>query len=453
MLAAWPLISLALVSKRDPVKAFTIIVIGGYLVLPVKTYFNAKGLPPIGKLEIIGLSALLALAFRRPPDFKWLLPHPFLKACLIIYIISPIFTVFTNADTLIEGTRILKGLELYDILSLTLTKVLTLVPVILAANYIKTRDDLTTFLKWLTILGAFYCLVVLFELRMSPQLHAWIYGFFPHSFAQHVRDGGYRSAAFLGHGLVVSFFLFTIVAAAIALWREKIRISPLPPIFIVVGLFCVLFLNKSLAAIGYGAAFLAICFFFKPRMHLLVAALLATATLSYPLLRGLDLVPTDYLVSVAEVAGPNRADSLGFRFYNEDILLEKAQERPIFGWGRYGRNRVYSKLTGLDESVTDGTWIIEFGQFGVVGFLSLFGLLVGPIVLLYRRRDTFGNDPLVTISALFLAFNGVELLLNSSLSPITWAFVGVLAARLGKAENPGYDIAHIPTLEGEVPTS
>jgi hypothetical protein len=98
------------------------------------------------------------------------------------------------------------------------------------------------------------------------------------------------------------------------------------------------------------------------------------------LLRSQDLFPTKSVVAAADYVSYDRAFSIDFRFENEDRLLAKASERPIFGWGGWGRNRVYDAETSSDVSVTDGAWIIELGQFGLTGFLSLFLLIVAPIV-------------------------------------------------------------------------
>src|SRR5258706_474550 len=51
-------------------------------------------------------------------------------------------------------------------------------------------------------------------------------------------------------------------------------------------------------------------------------------------------------------------------------------ERSLFGWGGYGRDRV---VNDEDKTVTDGLWIILFGQLGALGFLSVFGLMLLPI--------------------------------------------------------------------------
>lgn len=435
MLALWPIISLLFVSRRDPAKALTIISVGGYLLLPTRTAFDAPGLPAIGKDEIIALSAFLALGLRKPPDFHWL-PKPVLfKTLYILYFIGPIFTVLANADPLGYGPRVIRGLELYDVLGVIFARLSDLIPFSLAMNYLKTRQAQITFLKWLVILGLAYSVLVLFEIRISPQLHAWIYGFFPHSFGQQMRGGGFRAVVFLGHGLLVSFFMFTVFAAAVGLWRAKIKILPVPTAAIVAYLFTVLVLNKSLGSLLYGIFFFAVCVFLPTKRQLQCAAVLAAITLTYPILRGADLVPTDTLVSWAQSISEDRAQSLKFRFDNEDILLEKAEARPVFGWGTWGRNRVYSADTGEDISVTDGTWVIAIGTFGWVGYLAAFGLLfAGPIFLLPGYRVANSATIIAANVSFLLAINGIELLPNSSFSTLTLIMSGTLVGCINRIE-------------------
>ena len=79
-------------------------------------------------------------------------------------------------------------------------------------------------------------------------------------------------------------------------------------------------------------------------------------------------------MSLASSYNVERAESLQFRFEQERLLLDHAWKRVWFGWGRFGRNRVYNE-EGKDISVTDGRWIITMGSFGFVGFAAEFGLL------------------------------------------------------------------------------
>ena len=86
----------------------------------------------------------------------------------------------------------------------------------------------------LIVAGLCYSVPMLFEVRMSPQLHTWIYGYFPHSFVQQMREGGFRPVVFLGHGLLTAFFIMSAAVAAAAFWQTRTRRSgsrprPLPP--------------------------------------------------------------------------------------------------------------------------------------------------------------------------------------------------------------------------------
>ena len=81
-----------------------------------------------------------------------------------------------------------------------------------------------------------------------------------------------------------------------------------------------------------------------------------------------------YMLDAANSISEERAESLRVRFDNEQQLLERASQRFLFGWGRWGRSRIYDEY-GKDISLTDGRWVITLGQFGVLGFLAEFGLL------------------------------------------------------------------------------
>lgn len=62
---------------------------------------------------------------------------------------------------------------------------------------------------------------MLYEVRLSPQLHRIFYGYFPHSFAQQVRGGGFRPVVFLQHGLWVAFFAMMMTVVTFALWCQN----------------------------------------------------------------------------------------------------------------------------------------------------------------------------------------------------------------------------------------
>ena len=130
----------------------------------------------------------------------------------------------------------------------------------------------------------------------------------------------------------------------------------LPPPAIVGYLAVIQVLCKSAAALSYAILLGPLVRFASARFQLRVAVLLVAVALAFPLLRTVDLFPTTTLVETASAFSQERADSLQFRFDHEQALLQRASERFWFGWGRYGRSRVYDEY-GTDRSVTDGYWI------------------------------------------------------------------------------------------------
>jgi hypothetical protein len=112
--------------------------------------------------------------------------------------------------------------------------------------------------------------------------------------------------------------------------------------------------------------------------------------------------------------------------------LGHARERIWFGWGRFGRNRVYHGWQGRDSSVTDGYWIIILGTFGLVGFLAVFGLLAFTVLraaMALRFAQTTRDSELLAALALIVAINMIDLLPNASISPWTWLLAGALLGR------------------------
>jgi hypothetical protein len=165
-----------------------------------------------------------------------------------------------------------------------------------------------------------------------------------------------------------------------------------------------------------------------------VAVLFVLLALLYPTLRKYELVPLDRLVDAAESVSADRAESLAYRFENEQILLQHAHEQPWFGWGGWGRNLVHDPQTGKTETITDGRWIIVVGMFGAVGFVAEFGLLAAPVLLLGAR---IRRAPAELIGAgggtlaVILAITMIDMLINAPLVPYVWMIAGAL---LGQAE-------------------
>jgi hypothetical protein len=339
-----------------------------------------------------------------------------------------------NTDPIQIGDTFLPGVGPYDALSASVLQIIVLIPFFLGRQYLRGSEDVTEILRVLAIAGLVYSLPILFEIRMSPQLNNWIYGYFPSSFGQEVRDGGFRPVVFLGHGLAVAFFAMTTTVAAAVLWRTRTRIKRLPAGGVTAYLGFILVLCKTMSALLYAIVAVPLVRWASPRAQVRVASILVIIALSYPLLRVAELVPTTHILEIARKVDVKRAASLETRFKNEEELLQRAWERKWFGWGRYGRNRVYNGWRGKDTSITDGAWIITMGVFGLVGFIAKFGLLALPIFRVTKSlkfASTAQEKQYLAALALIVAINIFDLIPNSWLTPWTWLLVGAL---LGRAE-------------------
>jgi hypothetical protein len=69
--------------------------------------------------------------------------------------------------------------------------------------------------------GLIYVPLCLFEMRMSPQLHVWLYGFHQHNWRQAYRFEGWRPTVFMQHGLAVA--LWMVIAAMVGYWLWRTR--------------------------------------------------------------------------------------------------------------------------------------------------------------------------------------------------------------------------------------
>lgn len=385
-------------------------------------------IPAVDKSSIVGFSALVACIFFPPKNQTAGSPgFGLVEVFLLVYILGPVLTSQLNGDNIIIGYRFLPGVGLYDALSAAEAAIIFLIPFFLGRKFLTSEEDLQVMLRTLALSGALYSVLLLFEIRFSPQLHFWIYGYYPSEFVQTLRDGGFRPMAFMGHGLLAAFFLMASLLAASSFWRTRTP-AAVPWSVTTIYLGVVLLLCKSLGALVYGSFGSVLILFARPRTVVAVACILVTVALGYPMLRFFGLMPTSAIVEIAQSINSERAGSLQFRLDNEDQLLARALERPVFGWGRFGRSRIYDPESGKDISVTDGRWIIDLGQFGFMGFLAEFGLLG---LCVFRSAQIFKKAKpnvqlYIATLTLLLAINVIDLLPNSGLMPLTWLIAGAL---------------------------
>ena len=429
---SWPIFVLWSLIRYPVKKAIFISIVLSTLLLPSAFDANLPFLPPLDKDNIAGLSIVLFLLLLRK-KFKIFQPGLSTKLFIAYFIVIGI-TVELNTMPIIIGSKYLPGLTHHDTFSLIIRLIIYTMPFYLGRYFSTSLRDTELFLKIMVVTALVYTLPILFELKMSPQLHYIAYGYQPSQFVQEIRENGYRPMVFVGHGLGLAFWMSTCVLAASALLKNKIRATILSPLALICYLFVILIFCKTWSATFY--ALLGMIFILKSRPATQVkwSLILAALVILYPVTKVNGIFPEKEIISVVSQYNPERAQSLEFRFQNENEMLAHALERPYFGWGNWGRNRIYSKWDGRDLSVVDGRWIAELGTNGWVGFMVCYLIFLTP---LYYAHKSFKyikepkDQVFFAALAVILTICVLDSIPNTGMGPMHLFLAGVL---LGQSE-------------------
>lgn len=434
MLVIWPVASWMLFTKLPPARALIWTILGAYMLLPPVVAIDIAVVPPLDKDSIAALSALAATLFLLQQRVQIVPASWIARGLILLYVASPFATVLTNSDPIIFAQAVLPSLRIYDSVAIVAAQAIMLIPFFLARHFLASDEAMRDLIVALVLAGLIYSLPMMFESRMSPQLNVMIYGFFQHDFSQAIRFGGFRPFVFMPHGLWVAFFAMMCFIAAVTLARVGPAAERPKYLLAVAYLAVMLILCRSVGPVVYALALLPLIVLIPRRWQVLIAGVLAVIVVTYPLLRGLHLVPVDEILRAAMAFDVERGASLEFRIVNEELLLERAADRPLFGWGPYGRGLLHDPWTGQINVIADGGWIITLGTFGWLGYIAEFGLLALPLILIARealRQPSAALSPFVCAVVLILAANLVDLLPNDTLIPFTWLMAGAV---MGKAE-------------------
>lgn len=408
--------------------------LGGYLLLPTSMSVDIPYFPPLDKNSIPSITIFV---------FCWMkgtnAPKP--RRSVVLYfmvfglIVSPILTSLNNSYELQIGNRSLPGFYPFDGLKLALRNLIVASPFFVGMRFLSTESARRALLRSLPVAALAYSIPMLFEIRFSPQLHRLVYGFFPHDFSQQYRNGGFRPVVFLGHGLAVALFVSMALTAAAILVRTRTRIVSFSASAVAGFLGVMLVLCKTMGAAVYAVIAVPLTLFTTPKTWVRISTILVSIVAAYPLLREHNIIPVHHISDLASQISADRANSFQIRVTNEDMLLSKAAQRPLLGWGTWGRSLIFDPTSGKDISVTDGEWILQFGMFGWLGYLSLFGFFLVAV-----RRARVGVRGPVTQSTivlggltLVLAINVIDLLPNAELLPLTFLLAGSVAGCIQRA--------------------
>jgi tetratricopeptide (TPR) repeat protein len=382
-------------------------VIGAWLFLPPYK-LSINGLPDFSKTAAASVGLLLAtLIFSSDRLFNFR-PRWF-DLPMLLWCFSGMFASLAN------------DLGTYDGLSDSLNQILTWgLPYLFGRIYIGDPDSLRYFAIAIIVGGLSYVLPCIYEMRMSPQILGRLYGIAP---APVIRLGGYRPIVFFMTGLELGLWMTATSLTAWWLWRcgtiKRIGQYTFGPLLLSI-LMATTIMCRSTGALallfaGMGLLWASVRF----RTRVLLAALILAGPL-YVSVRATKLWSGQAAVDLAgTMTEADRAGSLGYRFMCEDLLLTKALEQPIFGWGGWGRSAVYlfADRPWRKSVVTDGYWIIILGTKGFVGLILFYVSMILPAArFVWRCPLGQWGDPRVapcSLVAVILPLYILDCLLNA----------------------------------------
>ena len=422
----WLPFTLMLFAVMRPSTAASASLILGWLFLPGAVY-DFPGIPDYTKITATCFPILLGTILFDSQRLSKLYPSR-MDIPIIVLCLSAFASSLSN------------GLGIYDGLSGMLRQIFEWgFAYAIGKMYFSDQEGLHDLAKWVVIGGLIYIPFCIWEMRMAPTLHEHLYGFRTDRFMTTMRFGGYRPTVFLQHGLAVGIWMMSSSLMGIWLWRSKTvdHLGGIPMGLLVSVLFIIFLLCRSLNSIVLFAGGIFAYYVIRSWGWKSAVLCLALIPVFYIVSRNTAVLSTEELVEVARRVSEDRAQSLQVRLYHEERLAEKAWQRPLLGWGGWGRNRVYDEQ-GEDISITDGLWILTFGIYGLVGLVSLGLVLLLPTVVFWRRfrLADWGNPTIAPVAgfACILPLYAIDCLMNAMLNPVFTVAAGGILGWLANQE-------------------
>lgn len=424
-LFSWPLVVLWIFATRRPVRAVVFSFVFALLSLP-NIGIDLPGIPIYSKMSATVMSVLLSTAIfdiRRLFEFRprWF-DLPMIAWCLV-----PIASSVSN------------GLGLYDGLATVLLQLFIWgFAYLIGRIYLSSLDGMRELTAAIAVGGLLYVPLCLVELRISPVLELMIYG---SGRPPDTRYGGYRPHVFLTTGLELGMYMTSATLFAIRLWAARtirslwgIPFGALTLVLAIVTVLCKATGALLLLLLGLGILWAVR----RSGRSWPIWVLLSVAPL-YSASRATGLWSGSQVVAFAKVFGEDRAQSVEFRLYNEDLFIGKTLQRPAFGWGGHDRLFLRDKY-GKSLSVIDGYWIVAYGTYGLVGLVAFNLMQMTPIVVMLRRHPvaTWGGPAVVpaAAAAVFVGLFLIDNLSNAMPTPLIGLILGGLCG-LPAAEGGG----------------
>lgn len=428
----WIPIVLYLFTRYSPQRAVIISFVVAWLFLP-QAAIVLPSIPDYTKMSATCYGILLAVFVFDSGRFSTFKPG-WIDGLMGLYCISPFISSMAN------------GLGAYDGVSSSLEQVVSWgLPYFFGRLYLSNLAGMKQLAIAIFAGGLAYIPFTVYESRFSPQLHRMVYGYHARAdFSQTMRMGGYRPTVFMAHGLAVGAWMMAAALVGIWLWKSGVLkkfwdkpMKTLVPVLVISFLNC-----RSTGAyllLVFGLLILFLGSKLKTYIPLIILVIFIS---TYLYMGATGYITPDRRDSIEEFVtktlNAERAQSLIFRLENEELLSEKARQRPVFGWGGWGRARVYDDY-GKDISVTDSLWIIAFGNQGAFGLITLFSTMIVPSFLLCVSRyppKIWAHPlaaPAVCVAVVTVLF-ALDCVLNAMPNPIFTLSSGGIAGLVLKPE-------------------
>ncbi|MCX5690842.1 MAG: hypothetical protein NTV94_13845 [Planctomycetota bacterium] len=368
--------------------------LGAWLFLPMASY--PMPVVAITKMSVTCVSVFIGTVFFDPSRFNGL-RFTSTDAALIAWVLAPLLSAISAGYGVSEGVA---G-ALNQMVSWGL-------PYLVGRLYFSDQKALTELAIAVFIGGLVYAPLVIFEAKMSPQLHTYVYGFHQHQFAQARRGEGWRPTVFMQHGLAVAMFMGTAAVCGLWLWLGGgLRVllgSVALPAGRMLGTKLILWLLMSIAPV-------------------------------YILARTIGGWDAQLLRSIAGIMGDDRGGSLGVRLTSEEVCWRFIQSSPLLGDCRM--DRLMLRDMPDERFVPDALWLIVMTKNGLFGVLALYSFLLLPVkeyLSGFRPSALFARHLCgATVAATVLALYVVDSLLNAMVNPIyllgAGGLVGLMKSR------------------------
>lgn len=408
------------------------------MFLPLRPAFDPPLLPKMDR-ETLTLICVALLAFfmekrtirRDDADGvapRWIPRSTLVRLLIACALLFPLGSWLTNRDPL-PAPYFDPGMSFVDYGSMTYQSAFVLLAVLVGRRFLSDPAGTRAILVAIAVAGVPYAALNALEWRLSPFLSNAIYGYDAILWWMIDRWGAYRPQLFQPVGLQNASLMLASLMAALVLLRDAGRQKRTLWLSVAACCFVGWIFAWSFGAWAIGLAFGPLLMLAARRLQALFIGLLAVAFTAYPVLTVLELIPTDAIVSFFSMFSESRAHSLEFRFDQEKLILDRVQDRLLFGYGIGDRPFVLNPR-GRSIAITDSFFILITMKFGIAGLLGKYFLVVAPLMLLAFYRKRIKPDLLTLGLAMMIGASLVDGLVNATLVSVRWLMVGALIGRI-----------------------